>query len=194
MNDVRLAAALAADLDGNFEQLVRGYQHQIYAYALGIARDPRDAEEIAQDAFVRAYRALQSYPVERARDLALRPWLFTIALNLSRNKLRGRRAMTLPLEYASNGTKHDPPDEERERPESRALAKLEAAQLRAAIERLPEHFRQAVVLRHVMGLPYHEAADILSQPVGTVKANVHRGTRMLRAHVTSMLREEYTHA
>lgn len=196
VQDRQLAVALAANLDGAFERFVRAYQDRIYAFALGIVNNTADAEEVAQDSFVRAYRALQRYPVEQTRGLALRPWLYQIALNLGRNKLRSRRDMALPLEFSLNGKSHarEPADDERERPEQRAVARVQAHELRAAIDRLPENFRHAVVLRHVAGLPYSEAAEILRQPVGTVKANVHRGMRMLRTFVAGTFHEDVTHA
>src|SRR5512143_2374709 len=71
-----LEAALAADLDGNFERLVHEYQDRLFGFALRLTRSRPDAEEIAQDAFVRAYRGLKRYGVERVRGIALRAWLY----------------------------------------------------------------------------------------------------------------------
>jgi RNA polymerase sigma-70 factor (ECF subfamily) len=70
-----LSRALADDLDDNFERLVLTYQDRVFAFALRLTGNPSDAEEVAQDAFVRAYRALARYPSERVATLALRPWL-----------------------------------------------------------------------------------------------------------------------
>ena len=89
--DSQLLSALAKDLDGTFEALVLAHQDRLYSIALRMMGDPRDAEEAAQDALVRAYRALASYPTERIRELRLRPWLATIVLNLCRTRI-GRRA------------------------------------------------------------------------------------------------------
>ena len=83
-----LTAALARDLDGTFERMVLSQQDRLYSIALRMLGDPRDAEEIAQDAFVRAYRALAGYEADRIRDLQLRAWLATIVLNLCRNRVR----------------------------------------------------------------------------------------------------------
>src|SRR5207245_4916500 len=80
MDDSSLARALADDLDGHFEQLVRTYQDRLYGFALRLTDSRQDAEESTQDAFVRAYRALERYPAERRRELRLRPWLYQIAL------------------------------------------------------------------------------------------------------------------
>src|SRR5262252_8133347 len=91
MTDGPLEAALAADLDGPFERLVPEYQDRLFGFALRLTRSREDAEEIAQDAFVRAYRAMKSYPAERVRSLALRAWLYRITLNVARNHRRRRR-------------------------------------------------------------------------------------------------------
>ena len=78
--DEPLIAALADDLDASFEGLVLAHQDRVYSIALRMLGDPRDAEEAAQDALVRAYRALAGYDAARIRELRLRPWLATIVL------------------------------------------------------------------------------------------------------------------
>jgi RNA polymerase sigma-70 factor (ECF subfamily) len=179
-----LTAALGDDLDGHFETLVRAYGDRLYAFALRLTGSPPDAEEIAQDAFVRAYHALQRYEPERIRDLALRPWLFQIALNVTRNRVRGKRPRLVSLD-AANGDDDaswslEPPADERDGPEAAAVRLDQGAELAALVVALPGRYRAAVVLRHVEGLAYAEIAAALAQPVGTVKANVHRGIRLLR--------------
>src|SRR5512147_867998 len=97
--DSTLMTALASDLDGSFEALVLAHQDRLYSIALRLLGDRRDAEEAAQDAFVRAYRALATYESERILDLRLRPWLATIVLNLCRSRLArraGRSAIARP--------------------------------------------------------------------------------------------------
>ena len=89
--DNQLVSALARDLDSAFETVVLAHQDRLYSIALRMLGDRRDAEEAAQDALVRAYRALGSYPPERILELRLRPWLATIVLNLCRSRI-GRRA------------------------------------------------------------------------------------------------------
>src|ERR687894_2555742 len=88
--DDTLPGALAADLDTAFERLVRSHQDRLYTIALRMLGDPRDAEEVAQDAFVRAYRAIEGYDAQRTRELRLRPWLAAIVVNLCRNRARRR--------------------------------------------------------------------------------------------------------
>lgn len=188
---------LAADLDGTFERVVLAYQGRLFAFALRLSGDRRDAEEIAQDTFVRAYRALQGYEPGRIRDLALRPWLYRIALNVARNRARGQRPATVPL--SEEGGEEDrataPPlaDAEERRPERAAERAETGATLAALVADLPGRFRAAVVLRHVEGLSYPEVAAILEQPLGTVKANVHRGTKILRAAWLGHLHQEEDH-
>jgi RNA polymerase sigma-70 factor (ECF subfamily) len=175
-----LPGRLARDLDGAFEELVRGHERLVYGLALRVVGDARDAEEVAQDAFGRAYQALAGYPPERVAAMRLRPWLARIALNLARNRLRRPTPPTRPLE-AGDG-------------EPLALAAPAGAEPAAVAERredrrlwaellagLPVRYREAVVLRHVEDLPYAEVAEVLGQPVGTVKTHVHRGIRLLRA-------------
>jgi RNA polymerase sigma-70 factor, ECF subfamily len=178
--DQDLPGALAADVDGNFEQLVLAYQDRLYTFALRLTGSPQDAEEIAQDAFVRAYQALVTYAAQRVRDLALRPWLYQITLNVFRNRRRRRPPQLVPLDEASAGMNLELEDDKVERPDTA----LEHAELRgrlgALVAALPERYQLSVVLRHVQGLEYAEIAALLRQPIGTVKANVHRGLRLLR--------------
>ena len=174
-------ATFRADLAGCFEQLMETYQHRLYSFALRLSGNAQDAEEIVQDAFVRAYRALQRYPVERIQALALRPWLYRITLNVYRNRVRGKRLAVLSLEGRSEeGPDREPADPEHERPEQVAANAELRGELAALVAALPERYRAAVILRYIEGLSYAELAESLSQPVGTVKANVHRGIKQLR--------------
>ena len=78
---------------------MRVYQDRLFSYALRLTARREDAEEVAQDAFVRAYRALATYPAERIRGLALRPWLYRITLNVARNRFRGKKLRTVSLDH-----------------------------------------------------------------------------------------------
>src|SRR3954452_11261294 len=97
--DARLAARLATDLDAAFESLVLAHQDRLFTIALRTGGDRSDAEELVQDCFVRAYRALTSYPPARIRELRLRGWLTTIRLNAGRNRARVRRVPTTELGF-----------------------------------------------------------------------------------------------
>ncbi len=180
MDDQALADALARDLDAAFEPLVRAHADRCYAIALRVLGDPHDAEEVAQDALVRAYRALSGYDAARIRSLRLRPWLATIVVNLCRNRVRRERAATTPLDaLAESGM--EPAAPLRDGPAAMAQAADERERLVAALAGLPERYRVPVVLRHINDLSYAELAEVLGRPEGTLKAQVHRGLAMLRA-------------
>lgn len=172
-----LNAALAQDLDGSFEGLVRAFQDRLYSFALRLTGRREDAEEVAQDAFVRAYRALKTYPVERVRALALKAWLYQITLNVARNRFRGKRRVFVPIE---TWHAHDDPSS---RPDARLESKGRRADLATLVGGLPERYRNAIVLRYVEGLRIEEVATILKQPLGTTKSNLHRAVNALRAAI-----------
>ena len=180
-----LCEMLTGNLDHSFEQMVLAYQHRLYGFALRLSGNPQDAEEIAQDAFVRAYRALPGYSIEQRRTLAIRPWLYQIALNIYRNRVRRRSLRQIPLDTNDEDDERSSPAEQieadrREQPDIAAEAGEDRRELAALLAALPEHLRIAVILRHVEGMGYDEIAVLLAQPVGTVKAHVHRGTQRVR--------------
>lgn len=182
MDDQILAQALVDNLDAGFEALVRAYQQRLYAFGLRLTNSPRDAEEIAQDAFVRAYRALDGYDAERISALKVRAWLFQITVNVARNRVRGRRIGEVPLTSSDHEERQpiDLPADDAQQPDVVAERHDDEARLATIVASLPERYRAAVVLRHVQGLHYQEIAAILGQPTGTVKSNVHRGVALLR--------------
>lgn len=155
-----------------FERMVHEHQNRVFALSFALTGNRHDAEEVAQDTFLRAYRALVTYPPERVRDLKQKAWLNRIALNVVRNRVRGVKPRLVEL----NGSEPDMSVG----PEEDAMLKAEMAELAARVAALPPRYREAVVLRHVQELSYEEAAVALGQPVGTVKSNVHRGLQMLR--------------
>lgn len=180
MDDTTLAADLARDLDGTFEALVSAHVDRCYAVALRVLGNPHDAEEVAQDALVRAYRALAGYDGDRIREIRLRPWLATIVVNLCRNRVRRTMPATTPLEpLLEIGA--EPRTDPAEDPAARALRADDRERLGALLAALPDRYRIPVVLRHVDDLSYAELAQVLGRPEGTLKAQVHRGLAMLRA-------------
>jgi RNA polymerase sigma-70 factor, ECF subfamily len=168
--DAALANRLAADLDGSFEALVAAHAGRLFTIALRTLGDRGDAEEAAQDALVRAYRAIEGYDGERIRALRLRPWLTTIVVNVCRNRTRVRRVPTTELGF-------EPGVEPAVDPVARHDARDAWASL---LLTLPPSQRIAIVLRHVDGLSYAEMAEALGRPEGTLKAQVHRGLATLR--------------
>lgn len=172
-----LAGELAADLEGCFETLVLRYQDELYRFAVGMTGDAGTGQEMVQEAFVAAYRALRGYDEHRVRAMALRPWLYRITLNLCRNRRRSRRPDLVFPERMP-----DPPDAA-PGPEALAVREEERARLLLALGRLPVRLRAATVLKYGRDLSYGEIAELLGEPVGTVKANVHRGVARLRLHL-----------
>jgi RNA polymerase sigma-70 factor (ECF subfamily) len=190
--DTRLVDDLARDLDRSFEALVDAHADRLYTIALRILSDPRDAEEAAQDALVRAYRALATYDATRIRDLRLRPWLATIVLNLCRSRA-GRRARRGPAPLSIDDTATplaEPAAPAGTAPGPLAERRAERDRWAARLAALPTTYRTAIVLRHVDGLSYPEMAAALGRPEGTVKAQVHRGIRLLRSMLEAEARLE----
>ena len=180
--DAALATRLSRDLEGAFPALVTQHQDRLYTIALRLLGDRRDAEEVAQDVLVRAFRAMAGYPPERTAALRLRPWLASIAVNLSRNRRRRLDDRQPPnqLEPMLDGG-FDPPADGRSRPEPIADRRETQRELAIALLRLTPAVRSAIVLRHGDGLSVAETAEALGRPEGTIKAQVHRGIRELRA-------------
>ncbi len=134
---------------------------------------------------MRAYGALQGYEAERIRALKLQPWLLTIAVNVARNRVRGKR---LPVDDL-DGIDESPADGSDD-PERVSERNELSDRLSEALLELPPRYRAAVILRHVLGLGYDEIAETLDQPPGTVKSNVHRGIQLLRARLADLDRTD----
>jgi len=165
-DQTEIRRALVDDLDTGFSLMVHTYQPDIYSGAYRLTRHPHDAQEVAQDTFVRAYSALERYDSDRIGSLEVRPWLWTIALNLCRNRaVRAKPTATLPSEDFVATTDEEPFDH---------------AGWNSRMAQLPGPQRTAVVLRHVVDLPIKEIADITGRPEGTVKTDISRGLIRLR--------------
>ena len=154
-----------------FETLVLAYQSLAFRTAFVIAGDAPDAEEAAQDAFVKAHRALGRFHTGEP----FRPWLLTIVANEARNRrrARGRRAaLTLraAVEPGANG----------EDPEAAALASERRERLLSAVERLSDDDRDVLACRYLLELSEEETAAALGIPRGTVKSRTHRALARLQ--------------
>ena len=174
---------LASDPDGAFATFLAHHQDLVYGIAWRMTGRSADAEDLAQDAFVSAYRALRTYPPERIRALRPRAWMAAIVANAGRNRARRRRVPSVAIDDAVANTIVEP----RPGPEALAQRREAARAWRARLEALPRRYRDAVALRHVEGLSYPEVAAALERPIGTVKSDVHRGVRLLR---DAWIREE----
>jgi len=174
--DRRLNRRLAGDVAAAFPAVIAAHQNGIFSGVLRMVPTRHDAEDITQETFIRAYRSLCGYEPNRIRGLALRPWLWTIALNLCRNaaRTRTRRAVTVPM------TADDRATEDSVDVAAEGISSVVNDEWQQRLEALAPAQRNAVVLRHVVGLPYAEIATVLGRPVGTTKADVHRGLERLR--------------
>ncbi|GAC1616415.1 MAG: RNA polymerase sigma factor RpoE [Candidatus Elarobacter sp.] len=180
--DALLAGALADDLERAFEHLVVAYRDRVVTFVARMLGDTARAEDVAQDVFVRAYRALQTYPAERRASLRLRSWLYAIAHNLTRNAIRDAPPPSDPLDY-DDGAPRVALLDPRPSPETLVLRAEAWDAVGDAIARLSPAQRAAFVMRYVDDLSYDEIAESLDQPVGTVKASAHRGLLAVRAYL-----------
>ena len=178
-DDRALLAAIAADLNAGFEELVKAYQRPIFSGLLRMTGNWATAEDLAQDAFVRVYRALGDYSHDRIQALQLRGWVWTVALNVARNHARAksRRPHTQPLD------RQDPAGSQRV--DDEALEPLINAEWQTRLNGLKPEWREAVVLRHVVGLSYSEIAEAVGRPEATLRSHVHRGLEALAAALGS---------
>ena len=164
-SDQEIKHALTTDPDLGFTMLVRRFQPGIYSGARRLTHRHEDAEEVAQDTFLRAYRALDSYPDKRITQLKLQSWLWTIALNLCRDRAARPRNEVPGVESAESATDTAP---------------IDFRSWNNRLSRLSDDQRTAVVLRHVVDLPIADIATATGRPEGTVKADVARGLERLR--------------
>jgi RNA polymerase sigma-70 factor, ECF subfamily len=161
------------DLDDRFERMVREHQHGMFVFALGLCGSRAEAEEVAQDAFVRAYRALRTWDAERIEALAERAWLRRICLNVWKNRVR--TAVRKPTSTLDESLIDGSPS-----PEAVAEEAFARGEVWRAVSALPEPQRVAVTLRWADDLSYAQAAEVMELPVGTVKSHVSRGLATLR--------------
>jgi RNA polymerase sigma-70 factor (ECF subfamily) len=170
LDDAALVDAAVAGDRAAFDVLVRRHQRTVYGVCYRFAGDHADASDLAQDAFVRAYRGLARFK----REAAFSTWLYRIAVNvcLSRAAVKGPVLDPIePLDLAD--VRGDRPDDPLRRAE-------DAARVKAAIARLPEKQRLTVILRVYHELPHEVIARTLGSTVGTVKANFFHALRNLR--------------
>jgi len=170
-----------------FDLLVRKYQHKVVKLVLRYVRNPAEAEDIAQEAFIKAYRALPQF----RGDSAFYTWMYRIAINTAKNSLASRDRspiaydldLTDPEESHSVQTKLQDPDT----PEGMALTEEIRLIVNSAIEALPEELKTAIVLRELDGLSYEEIAAAMDCPVGTVRSRIFRA----REAIDKRLREVF---
>ncbi|MCA1571133.1 MAG: sigma-70 family RNA polymerase sigma factor [Chloroflexi bacterium] len=162
-----------------FAQLMEHYQSACYGLAWRLLRDPDQAADATQDAFIHAYRAIGSY-----RGGIFRSWLLRITANASYDILRrAQRRPSSPLPDPEEGAP-ELPDAGAVNPVAEAARSEMYRQLEVALRRLPEDQRVAVVLCDVYGMDYNEVATMTHSALGTVKSRIHRGRLRLRELLT----------
>ena len=180
MQEDALVARLRQGDHRAFEELVIAYQHRVFGVALRMLGNRAEAEEIAQETFLRAHRALPEF----RGDARLHTWLYAIASRLCLNRLASaHRRLVQGDDEALAAAPADEPS---------AAARLERAELdaavREAISALPEERRIVVVLRDLEGLSYEEIAEVLDLEPGTVRSRLHRARLDLKAKLERFTR------
>jgi RNA polymerase sigma-70 factor (ECF subfamily) len=170
-----------------FELLVAKYQRKIIRLISRLVRDPAEVEDVAQDAFIKAYRALPQFRGESA----FYTWLYRIAVNTAKNYLatQGRRAPTSTEADAEEAETFSDADQLRDinTPESMLMSKQIAQTVNAAMAVLPEELRTAITLREIEGLSYEEIADMMGCPIGTVRSRIFRAREAIAAKLRPLL-------
>lgn len=170
-----------------FELLVAKYQRKLARLLSRFIRDPGEVEDVAQEAFIKAYRALPSF----RGDSAFYTWLYRIGINAAKNHLvaMGRRAPTTTEHDAEEAESFEDGDQLRDinTPENMLMSKQVANVVNAAMEQLPEELRTAITLREIEGLSYEDIAEIMNCPIGTVRSRIFRAREAIAGKLRPML-------
>jgi RNA polymerase sigma-70 factor, ECF subfamily len=185
-SDLSLVRRVQHGDKGAFDALVLKYQHKLVKLVMRYVRNPAEAEDIAQEAFIKAYRALPQF----RGDSAFYTWLYRIAINTAKNAVVSRDRS--PIEYDLDRSSEESYDvqsrmKDAETPEGLVLTDEIRSTVNAAIDALPEDLRTAIVLRELEGLSYEEIAATMSCPVGTVRSRIFRA----REAIDRRLREVF---
>lgn len=178
--DTTLPLLLATDVRHHFKRVVETYQHRLYTFVYRLTLSHQDAEDIVQESFVRAYIALVTYPQSRIQTLKLQPWLYKIALNEFHHHRRSARLHVIPMDISDDSSIFAIEDTADTRPDILIENQEQWQELETAVARLPERYRIPVMCYYFEHLGYQEIADLLDQPLGTIKSTIFRGVKLLR--------------
>lgn len=172
---------------GAFDQLVNKYQRKLGRLLSRYIRDSAEVEDVSQEAFIKAYRALPSF----RGDSAFYTWLYRIGINTAKNYLvsQGRRAPT-STEYDADeaeGFEDATLLRDINTPESLLMSKQIGQTVNSAMDALPEELRTAIVLREIEGLSYEEIAGIMDCPIGTVRSRIFRAREAVALKLRPLL-------
>jgi RNA polymerase sigma-70 factor (ECF subfamily) len=183
LDDRELAGMAARGRERAFRELLSRYERPVFSLVYRMVRDRTLAEDLAQEAFIRAFNAIGSYKP----SYKFSNWILKIANNHTIDHLRKRKLDTVSIHGSPHATSDDEISQTRIVVESRDESPLElvehrelGGQIEEAIGGLREEYRTAIVLRHVEGYAYEEIADIMEVPLGTVKTYLHRARSELR--------------
>jgi RNA polymerase sigma factor (sigma-70 family) len=163
----------------NFEQAVLPHLDAAYNLARWLTRNEQDAQDITQEAYLRAFRFFPSFRGGDARS-----WIMKIVRNTCYTWLRENRPLQGAMEFDENLF---PPDSRVPNPEEVVLQNDSGTLVRKALEKLPTNFREVLVLRELEGLSYGEIANITGMPLGTVMSSLSRARDRLRQALTSLM-------
>lgn len=170
-----------------FELLVAKYQRKLLRLISRLVRDPAEAEDVAQEAFIKAYRALPQF----RGDSAFYTWLYRIGVNTAKNFLvsQGRRPPSSTEKDNEEAETFDDADALRDinTPESMLLSKEIANTVNSAMAKLPEELRTAISLREIEGLSYDEISEVMNCPIGTVRSRIFRAREAIAAELRPLL-------
>ena len=186
-SDKKLVERVQKGDKGAFDLLVLKYQHKIVNLVMRYVRDPELAQDIAQEAFIKAYRALPRF----RGDSAFYTWMYRIAVNTAKNHLAAQRRRPMDVELDLQ----DPEQydmhaklKETDTPEGVTLSNELKETVERAIAALPEDLRTAIVLRELEGMSYEEIAETMECPVGTVRSRIFRARDAIGKKVGSLIR------
>ena len=170
-----------------FELLVIKYQRKLGRLLSRMVRDPGEVEDVTQEAFIKAYRALPNFRGESA----LYTWLYRIAINTAKNYLvaLGRRAPTTTEFDNEDAESFDDAEALRDTatPENLLMGREVATAVNRAVEALPEDLRTAITLREIEGLSYEEIAGVMNCPIGTVRSRIFRAREAIAVELRPLL-------
>lgn len=185
--DAELVARVQRGDKRAFDLLVLKYQRKIMRLLSRMIRDPSEIEDVAQEAFVKAYRALPQF----RGDSAFYTWLYRIAINTARNwqVANGRRPSTPTTIENEDGETFSQIDNltDISTPESMLASRQVVETVNAAIDALPEDLKTAIVLREIEGLSYEEIAESMECPIGTVRSRIFRAREAIAAQLRPIL-------
>jgi RNA polymerase sigma-70 factor, ECF subfamily len=177
---------LASDLESAYEELMSTYWQQLRAFVLRRTRSSQDAEDIVQEAFIRAYLALERYTPQQIRTLKARPWLYKITWSVYCNYTgRSKAPFSISLDALEEEAQQEFKDDPNEQPEKVFEQGERRQELEKLVETLPAHYRDVISMHYFEELTHQEIADILGQPVGNVRVHLHRGLKRLQKILTT---------